>query len=159
MTPIDRVSARVLPVSPTGEVLLLQGQDPARPRDLHWVSIGGAVEIGESLVEGALRELREETGIVAAPDDLTPPVHRGSHGFSWDGVDYLSDSTFFALSLARDVVVSFDGLEAAEIGNVLRADWWTPDALDADGSAANEHLTTIMRAAIRAVLGAAEGVA
>lgn len=157
MTPIDRVSARVLPVSPTGEVLLLQGRDPARPGDLHWVSIGGAVEPDESLVEGALRELREETGIVAAPNELTPPVHRGSHGFSWDGVEYLSDSTFFALPLARDVVVSFDELEAAEIGNVLRADWWTPDALDLDASAVSDQLTTIMRAAIHAVLGPARG--
>jgi 8-oxo-dGTP pyrophosphatase MutT (NUDIX family) len=154
MPPVHRTSARVLPVSPEGEVLLLQGRDPARPEDLHWVSIGGAVEPGESLVEGALRELREETGIVAAPHDLTPPVHRGSHGFSWDGVDYLSDSTFFALPLPRDVEVRFDLLEPAEVGNVLRAAWWTPEALAADGTAAAEDMPRIMAAAIVAVGGA-----
>ena len=33
----------------TARCLLLQDQDPARPGDLHWVTIGGAVEPGESL--------------------------------------------------------------------------------------------------------------
>jgi len=33
------------------------------------------------------------------------------------------------------------------------AAWWTPDALDADGSAANERLTEIMRDAIRTIRG------
>lgn len=154
MSPVHRTSARVLPVSPEGEVLLLQGRDPAYPDDLHWVSIGGAVEPGESLVEGALRELREETGIVAAPDELTPPVHRGSHGFSWAGVEYVSDSTFFALPLQREVEVRFDLLEPAEVGNVLRAAWWTPEALAADGTAAAEDMPRIMTAAIAAVRGA-----
>ncbi|WP_180933394.1 NUDIX domain-containing protein [Nocardioides ungokensis] len=86
MPPIHRTTARVLPVSARGEVLLLQGRDPARPTDLHWVSIGGAVDGGETLVEAALRELQEETGIRAAASDLTPPVHRGptrSAGTAW----------------------------------------------------------------------------
>ena len=65
MDPVIRTAARVLPVSPDGQVLLLQCQDPARPGDLHWISVGGAVDPGESRVEAALRELREETGIEA----------------------------------------------------------------------------------------------
>ena len=65
--PIRRTTARVLPVNVEGEVLLLQDQDPAHPGVLRWISIGGAVDDGESLVEAALRELREETGIEAEP--------------------------------------------------------------------------------------------
>ena len=104
MTRVNRTAARVLPVSPLGEVLLLQGRDPAYPDDWHWVSIGGAVEEGESVEEGALRELREETGIVVSPLALSPPVHVGTHDFSWDGVHYRSHSTFFALALDLSLI-------------------------------------------------------
>jgi len=42
-----------------------------------------------------------------------------------------------------------------ERGPTDQAAWWTADALDADGSAANDQLTTMMRAAISVVLGEA----
>ena len=151
--PVLRTAARVLPVSPTGEVLLLQARDPARPDDLHWVSIGGAVDAGESLPEAAVRELREETGVVVPVEALSPPLHRVSHPFSWAGTDYLSDNTFFALPLDRDVEVSLAGLEPAEVGNVLAAAWWRPEALVADGGAASSDLPDIMTIAITAVRG------
>jgi len=132
MDPILRVTARVLPVSPGGEVLLLLDQDPGRPGDLRWGTIGGAVDPGESLPQTAVRELREETGVVADPEQLTPPVHQDRREFSYDGVRYLGDSTFFALPLHRDVEVSFDLLEPAEVGNVVEARWWTPADLRGD---------------------------
>lgn len=127
--PIHRVTARVLPVSQTGAVLLLQEQDPARPGDLFWSSIGGAVDSGESLPEAAVRELREETGIVVGVDCLTAPVHRELRAYSWDGIDYVADSTYFVVPLEGHVEVNFDHLEPGEVGNVLAAGWWTPAAL------------------------------
>ena len=148
---VQRVAGRVLPVCPTGEVLLLLGQDPARPGDLHWVSIGGAVDEGESVAGAAVRELAEETGIVADPADLLGPVRRATHPFSWDGREYVSDNHFFALPLDRSVEVSFSGLEAAEVGNLLDVGWWSPEALRADGRAAAPDLPEIMAAAIDAV--------
>ncbi len=126
---IHRVTARVFPVSPTGAVLLLQEQDPARPGELYWSSIGGAVDVGESLPEAAVRELREETGIVVGADRLTAPVHRAVQAYSWDGVDYVADSTYFVVSLGEHVEVNFDHLEPEGVGNVLAAEWWKPSAL------------------------------
>ena len=149
--PIHRVAARVLPVNARGEVLLLQGQDPARPGDLHWVSIGGAVEPGESLAAAAVREMVEETGLVVPEDALVGPVHRATHPFSWDGLDYVSDNHFFALRLDGTVEVHFGGLDDGEVGNILQAGWWAPDALAADGSAAAPDMPEIMAAAVRAV--------
>lgn len=149
--PVQRVAGRILPVCPTGEVLLLLGQDPARPGDLHWVSIGGAVDEGESVAGAAVRELAEETGIVADQADLIGPVRRATHPFSWDGREYVSDNHFFALPLDRSVEVNFSGLEAAEVGNLLDVGWWSPEALRADGRAAAPDLPEIMAAAIDAV--------
>src|SRR4051812_12114582 len=114
-----RPTARVLPVSPDGEVLLLQDQDPAHPGILRWGSVGGAADPGESLVEAALRELHEETGIEVGSDELTGAFHRRTYEFSWAGRSYVSDATFFALPMEREVEISFDFLERAEVGNVV----------------------------------------
>lgn len=148
-----RLTARVLPVSPDGRVLLLQDQDPAHPGVLRWGSVGGAADPGESLVEAALRELREETGIEAGADALTEPFHRSTYEFSWAGRAFVSDATFFALSLAPDLPITFEHLEASEVGNVLAAAWWTAEALEADGTAVAPELPGIMRAAVRTVHG------
>ncbi|MCL2543059.1 MAG: NUDIX domain-containing protein [Nocardioidaceae bacterium] len=148
---IHRVAARVLPVSPAGRVLLLQGQDPGRPGQLHWVSIGGAVEPGETLAEAGVREMREETGIVVDTDALVGPLFRATHPFWWDGQRYVSDNHFFAMALRDDVEVSFDELEAGEVGNILGARWWTADELRADGTAVAPDLPDTLQLAIDAV--------
>ena len=153
MEPIPRVSARVLPVSPHGEVLLLQDLDPAEPDVLRWGTIGGAVDPGESLQEAAVREMHEETGLVIDPADLTAPFHRSTREFSWAGVRYRSDNTFYALPLARDVEVSFDHLVPEEVDTVVAWGWWTPEALAADGGLVADDLPAILAAAVDAVRG------
>lgn len=157
MPPILRRTARVLPVSTDGEVLLLLDRDPARPDALRWGTVGGAVDAGESLVDAALRELHEETGVVAGPDALSGPFHRDRREFSYDGTTYEGDSTFFAMRLERTTEISFAHLEAAEVGNVLEAHWWSPDDLAADGRLVAPDLPEIMRAAILAATGPDRG--
>ena len=153
MEPILRVTARVVPVSDDGRVLLLLEQDPARPGELRWGTVGGAVDPGESLVDAALRELHEETGVVASSDQLSAPFHRGRREFSYDGVAYLGDSTFFAMTLDAEVPVTFEHLVPAEVGNVVEARWWTPSGVTEDGRLVAPDLPDVMRAAIAAAGG------
>lgn len=150
---VHRATARVLPVSSDGRVLLLQDQDPARPGELRWGTIGGAVDPGETLVEAAVREMFEETGIVVDSGLLTGPLHEDSRPFSYDGVDYLGHSTFFAVALEEDAPVSFAHLEPIEVANVVAARWWAPQDLAAAGGMIADDLPDIMRAGIRAVRG------
>ncbi|UMG92592.1 hypothetical protein [Nocardioides sp. TF02-7] len=80
-------------------------------------------------------------------------MHRATHPFSWAGQDYVSDNHFFAVRLDGAVEVRFDGLEDGEVGNILQADWWTPERLAADGSAASPDLPDIMAVAVAALDG------
>jgi len=150
---LDRTTARVLPVSPDDRVLLLQDQDPARPGVLRWGTIGGGVDPGETLVQAAVREMFEETGIVIEPGLLNGPVHEDSRPFSYGGVDYLGHSVFFAVPLAADTPVSFEHLEPVEVGIVVAARWWAPHDLASAGGMIADDLPDIMRAGIRAVRG------
>ena len=149
---MHRVTARVLPVNATGEVLLLHGWDPALPEAPFWFSVGGAGEPGESLAEAAARELFEETGIRVASADLGEPIYlEVGAEFDWGEFHLVQDQHYFAVAVAGDVVVDFGGLEPLEVGTIDAAAWWTADALEADGRASNEVLPEAMRSAVAAV--------
>jgi len=143
-----RVCARVLPVNAAGEVLLLHGWDPAAPEAPYWFSVGGGIDEGEELVAAAVRETKEEIGVVIAPGELVE-LGREDTAFNWGEWHLVQDQTFFAVRL--DVPLSeihFRGLEPLEVGTIDEARWWRPDDLEADGGAVNETLLTMMRAAV-----------
>ena len=61
----------VLAVTNDGQVLLTK-RHPDKAWGGCWEYTGGSVVKGETPVQGALRELREETGIAVSPEDLHP---------------------------------------------------------------------------------------
>ncbi|WP_408899355.1 NUDIX hydrolase [Nocardioides sp. R1-1] len=150
--PTRRTVARVLPVSAQGRVLLLLGCDPAVPAVRYWFSVGGAADPGESLAQAAARELREETGIVVSADRLGEPFGTFEVAFSWNGRDYVNESTLFAVAL-EETPVSFEGLDLLESQSIFDAAWWTPEDLERDGRAVDPRLVDQMRAAIGHVRG------
>ena len=57
-----------------GRVLLVRrGREPLKG---HWTLPGGALELGESVTEGVVREVLEETGLAVEPVELIELVDR-----------------------------------------------------------------------------------
>jgi 8-oxo-dGTP pyrophosphatase MutT (NUDIX family) len=139
-------------VDPEGRVLLLHGWDPSKPDDPFWFTIGGAVEDGETLRDAAVRELEEEAGITLAAQELGEPIETAPTSFTWAGVRFNQDQTFFAVAVAN-VEVSFDGQESLERATIDKHGWLRPDELEAGeaGRPGDPELPRLMRAAIIAV--------
>jgi 8-oxo-dGTP pyrophosphatase MutT (NUDIX family) len=149
---IRRNTARVLPVDREGRVLLLHGWDPLRPDDPFWFTIGGAAEPGESLPVAAARELREEVGIAVDPDRLGEPIEAAAITFSFGGVRFEQDQTFFAVAVDGAAVVSFAAQDAVELATIDKHGWLRPEDLEGGAERpADPEIPRLMRAAIAAV--------
>ncbi|HEY0533988.1 MAG TPA: NUDIX domain-containing protein [Actinoplanes sp.] len=132
MTVIDRRAARVLLVDAAGRTLLLHGGDPARPGQRWWFTPGGGLQAGETSVQGAARELFEETGLRVEPADLGEPIWHQVTEFSYDGRDYRQDQDFYLLRVA-EWQVDTAGMEADEQKTITEHRWWSAAELDASG--------------------------
>ncbi len=127
MTPIWRPTARVLVVDPGERVLLFGYLDDAGRRS--WFTPGGGVQRGETVVEAAVRELAEETGLVRAAAQLGPVVATLVSRFpGYDGRPYLGAHSFFFLRVPRPEIVT-DGQEEYERTFIIGHQWWTADEL------------------------------
>jgi 8-oxo-dGTP pyrophosphatase MutT (NUDIX family) len=80
----SRTTVRVLLTNPAGETLLFEDSDPGLDDARWWVTPGGGIDAGESEIDAAIREVREETGHELQADGLVGPIARRHvvHGYS-----------------------------------------------------------------------------
>lgn len=93
-----RTSARVVLLDEQGAVLLFCGSDPAVPGGLAprwWFTVGGAVVPGERLVDAAVREIAEETGLQVEPTEMIGPVWRREKLIDFNGIVVASQEFYF----------------------------------------------------------------
>src|ERR1700722_12975181 len=96
----NRVSAKVLLVSPDLEILLMSAVNPLyRDRPGHLFPFCGGGKEGESLASAAIREVREETGLVVL--DVGQPLMTRRASFDFEGVRYEQDETYFLARVDR----------------------------------------------------------
>lgn len=147
-----RRTARIVPVSPLGRVLLLSGYDPHVPDRPYWFTIGGGIEADETPAEAAVRELWEEAGIRVDPSRLGQPFHRSSHSYNFNGISYVSRSTFFALLMAERATEP----AAIQPGEVITAARWWPAESVADLQLSSRDIPRIVRLAVSRALDPAD---
>ncbi len=103
-----------------GRVLLVcRGSEPLKG---HWTLPGGLLELGETVIEGVAREVREETGLVVEPMELVELVDRihretGRVRYHYVIADYLCRVTGGELRAASD---------AEAVRWIERAEWIEP---------------------------------
>ncbi|WUH91480.1 NUDIX domain-containing protein [Streptomyces sp. NBC_00433] len=123
---IARQAARVVVTDPAGAVFLFRYEN--QEDGVYWTPPGGGLEPGESPEQGALRELREETGWDDLP--LGPLLCRWEHDFTRAGVPVRQyEHIFLASGPHRALVGDLAAEHAAD--RIQGGRWWPPDELAA----------------------------
>jgi 8-oxo-dGTP pyrophosphatase MutT (NUDIX family) len=124
MEPTPRRAARILLVDDSERLLMFRGFDPTRPEHRYWVTAGGGLDPGETVAEGAARELAEETGLRLPAERFGPPVRHEVVEFPFDGVWYRQEQAFFVVRVPA-FEVSTDGFGQLERDTIDGHRWWT----------------------------------
>jgi 8-oxo-dGTP pyrophosphatase MutT (NUDIX family) len=148
---IRRRTARVLPVAPDGRVLLLRCRVLLRRDDHFWLSVGGGLKRGESLASAAVRELREEAGIIVDQARLGEQLGTSVITDVVFGLLPVNTSLSYFAVTVDDTRVSFAGQGRWERISIRGHAWLTPDELAArPGRLSDPELPRMMRAAVAA---------
>jgi 8-oxo-dGTP pyrophosphatase MutT (NUDIX family) len=132
---VERTAVRLVVLDADARLLLFRTRDLDHPDlGLWWELPGGGIDEGETYVEAAIRELREETGIRAGPEQLGPPAWRRRASFRVHRVRHLQDEVVVTVRLT---VPAPDVDEAGRL-DYEREDyvdfrWWTVPEVCASG--------------------------
>ena len=91
-------------VTPKGEILLTQ-RHPDKDWGLLWECSGGGVRAGESSLEGAVRELKEEIGVEVTEAELQFMGSLRTKHYFVDSYLYVADIDLKMLKLQKEEVV------------------------------------------------------
>lgn len=109
--PTHIVSAGGIVEDGKGNILLVKAHDDG------WVYPGGITEVGENLIDGVIREIKEESGIIATVSHLISVVsNTGIHKW-YDGVTDVPTKVMF------DFVCRAEGEELATSDETSECRW------------------------------------
>jgi 8-oxo-dGTP pyrophosphatase MutT (NUDIX family) len=122
-----RRTARVMVFDPAGRVLLIRCLVMRADGEFQfWLTPGGEIEAGESPLEAARRELREELGLEV---DVVGPVYEEATQFEHQGEMRDNLDFVFTARCAAEVPV-LRGVTADEIAIMKEIRWWTAEEVE-----------------------------
>lgn len=102
--------------------ILVTQRDKRKPFGLKWEITGGSVLKGESILEGAIRELFEETGLVANESDLTLAYIHRKHPVCTHAFVYQKPFDHHSITLQPGETVDFKLLKPHDFNELVASD-------------------------------------
>jgi 8-oxo-dGTP pyrophosphatase MutT (NUDIX family) len=124
-----REAARILLLDSQNRIFLMKTHwDPGTGQPPRWLTPGGGRDAGESILQAAVRELREETGLVVEPESLGEIIHVQDFRIDWVTGDYETGvHHFYQLKVADGFMPDTSGWTKSEHRDVLELRWWRLD--------------------------------
>jgi 8-oxo-dGTP pyrophosphatase MutT (NUDIX family) len=124
---LERDAVRVVLVDTGGRILLFHAMTPDRAPGGWWELPGGGIDPGESYLDAAVREIREETGLILDPTAIGPPAWRRDATWRSRGVRRLQHEVVVLARVAADQPEIMDGGRTQEeLEDYVAARWWEP---------------------------------
>ncbi|MEE6281119.1 NUDIX hydrolase [Georgenia sunbinii] len=151
-----RRAARVIVLDDADRLLLVRGHDAGETSRSWWFTVGGGIGPDEPARAGALRELREETGLQLADDALVGPVLTRSAVFDFAAVTCRQDEEFF---VARTASTALDtsGWTSLEKDVLDELRWWQLDDLETELAAGTVVYPPELPSVVRGLLDGWDG--
>jgi 8-oxo-dGTP pyrophosphatase MutT (NUDIX family) len=125
----QRPTVRIVLISPAGRVLLIRYEDlRTATAPIYWLTPGGGVDPGETLIEAARRELLEETGVADA--EFGPVVWYDEPLVTYLGERFQLQQSYFVARCASEILSS-EGWTELEREVIREMRWCAPQELRA----------------------------
>jgi len=130
---VERKVVRLVVLDVDGLILLFRITEPLHPEQgTCWELPGGAIETGETHIDAAVRELREEAGIVATTSQIGAPGWRRRATFLHAGARRVQDEVVVPVRLdVHSPAVDEGGQLRDEIETYAGYRWWSVSEIEA----------------------------
>jgi 8-oxo-dGTP pyrophosphatase MutT (NUDIX family) len=122
---LERSCVRVVLQDSDGRILLFRARLSSRSPQPWWELPGGGIEAGESYQQAAVRELREETGLVVSTAQVGPPLWRRSATWTGHGIRRLQHEVIAHVRIdASQHEITDGGRTPEEQDEYVASRWW-----------------------------------
>jgi 8-oxo-dGTP pyrophosphatase MutT (NUDIX family) len=122
---LERDAVRVVLADASGRVLLFHVVTAEEAPGGWWELPGGGIDPGESYLEAAVREIREETGLVIDAAQVGPPAWRRDSTWLSRGKRRLQHEVVVLARVAQEQPAIVDGGRTPEeVEDYVTARWW-----------------------------------